>query len=188
LIPDAVTLLRRLEKFDIGFFEGKIPGFRGAVGQVFLVCRETGRESVIVLRWGRGTKAYGACERLRAGYKVTISKPLIEIRPDEYLDTLAHELAHAVDWIQGTEITRENEHGPAWQAIMRGMGFDPQPRGSAVWPTEIGREWRVCACRKQVTHRTPQGWQRLADRWCPYCLTKTRDWRKLSGEPMPWDR
>lgn len=72
------------------------------------------------LRFGAARQTYGSC---RFGAKqITVSRPLIESETcaTEVLDTVRHEVAHA--------LSGDRTHGPTWQAWAATLGAQPVAR------------------------------------------------------------
>lgn len=74
--------------------------------------------------WDRAVKRLGCCHMKRQ--RVTLSRYFAECclaaAPERILDTLLHEIAHALAW----ESARESGHGPVWKAWCAALGAVPR--------------------------------------------------------------
>ena len=72
-------------------------------------------------KYSRSKLGYGHCSPRKK--EITLSRPLSEINShEENLDTILHEIAHALDW----ERNRKSWHGYTWKAICREVGARPE--------------------------------------------------------------
>ena len=79
------------------------------------VASHLGRHWKII--WTSGKETMGTCDR--TSKTITLSRPLLApLKPHDFVELLAHEVAHGLDGSKG-----EEEHGPTWRGIMRDLGF-----------------------------------------------------------------
>lgn len=112
--------------------------------------------------WDRAKQRAGCCKHLRK--MITLSVHYVNLnenRPYDILDTILHEIAHALAGYGAG-------HGPKWQAVCRRIGARPVRCYDSSIAMPDGRYVATCgSCGKTYyRHRRPRaGWRY----WCRTC-------------------
>lgn len=112
------------------------------------------------LKWGDGKTVIGYCDYARK--TITLSTHLVRYgTDDEYVDTLLHEIAHA---LVGPDVQR---HGPTWKATAKRIGCS----GDRCWKGAdfVQRKYEIkCPCGKSCYKR--HSVRRAHYKWiCKHC-------------------
>lgn len=76
-------------------------------------------------KWDDSVKRYGSCSVSKK--EITLSARLVAHNSQENtLDTILHEIAHALDYIEN----KQWGHGPTWKAMCRRIGAKPNAKFS----------------------------------------------------------
>jgi predicted SprT family Zn-dependent metalloprotease len=121
---------------------------------------------------------------LRAGHcrykknEIGISAWALDACDDEIIDTLLHEIAHALDWDVGA-----GDHGPNWKDIAKRIGADPSPyyseRMAACAPPP--KYQIICPKCGIIAERHRQSLN-LPGRQCRTCDSTGLQWKYLTQE------
>jgi predicted SprT family Zn-dependent metalloprotease len=123
----------------------------------------------IPFQFDRSKRRFGMCKynRDRTVSLISLSRPLVALNDrDQVLDTIRHEIAHALnrqEALEANDVNRRKAHGWQWKNWCRKVGADPtrcydstvdQPPAKFVLRcSECGKEWQRNRRNRQYMNR-----------------------------------
>lgn len=131
-------------------------------------------------KWSYGFRVFGYCSSKRK--EIALSMRLTKINDEaEVLDTIRHEIAHALDYIHHGKMG----HGPTWRAWCLKTGANPKRTYSAeeVQQPKMKYTLRCASCGNESQRARMRKTQRFS---CAKCAPGRFDERFLLGVIQNW--